>query len=42
MKVNHMLYSDNFHSSLPLVDSLARDRIFFVGSIKKNAKGSKG
>ena len=34
-----MLYCDNFYSSGPLVDSLARDRIFFVGTIKKNAKG---
>ena len=37
--VNHVLYCDNFYSSGPLVDSLARDRIFFVGTIKKNAKG---
>ena len=29
--VNHVLNCDNFHSSGPLVDSLARDRIFFVG-----------
>ena len=37
--VNHVLYCDHFYSSGPLVDSLARDRIFFVGTIKKNAKG---
>ena len=37
--VNHVLYCDNFYSSRPLVDSLARDRILFVGTIKKNAKG---
>ena len=37
--VNHVLYCDNFYSSGPLVDSLARDKTFFVGTIKKNAKG---
>ena len=37
--VNHVLYCDNLYSSGPLVDSLARDRIFLVGTIKKNAKG---
>ena len=34
----HVLYCHNFYSSGPLVDSLARDRIFFVGTIKKNTK----
>ena len=37
--VNHVLYFDNFYSSRPLVDSLDRYRIFFVSTIKKNAKG---
>ena len=33
--VNHVFNRDNFYFSGSLVDSLARDRIFFVGSIKK-------
>ena len=36
--VNHVLYCDNFYSSGPLVDSLVRDRIFFVGTIKKECQ----
>ena len=37
--VNHVLYCNNFYSSGPVVDSLTRDRIFFIGTIKKNANG---
>ena len=33
-----MLYCDHFYSSGPLVDYLARDRIFFVGTIKRIPK----
>ena len=31
--VNHVLYCNNLYSSGLLVDSLARDRIFFIGTI---------
>ena len=37
--VNHELYCDKFYSSGPLVDCLARDRICFINTIKKNVKG---
>ena len=37
--VNHVLYCDKFYSRGPLDDSLVRDRIFFVGTIKKDGKG---
>ena len=37
--VNHVVYCDNFYSSGPLVDMLAKDHIFFAGTIKKCAKG---
>ena len=34
----NVLYCDNFYSSGPLVRSLARDRIFFVGLLKRMPK----
>ena len=37
--VNHVLYCDNFFTSGPLVDTLAKDKIFLVGTIKKGAAG---
>ena len=36
---NHVVYCDNFYSSGPLVDMLAKDKIFFAGTIKKCAAG---
>ena len=37
--LNHVVYCDNFYSSAPLVDMLAKDQIFLAGTIKKCAKG---
>ena len=37
--LNHVVYCDNFYSSGPLVDMLAKDDIFLAGTIKKCAKG---
>ena len=37
--VNHVVYCDNFYSSGPLADALAKDKIFITGTIKKNASG---
>ena len=37
--LNHVVYCDNFYSSGPLVDMLAKDKIFVAGTIKKCAKG---
>ena len=34
-----MIYCDNFYSSGPLVDLLAKDSIFLTGTIKKCARG---
>ena len=36
---NHVLYCDNYYSSGPLVEELARKKIYFAGTIRKNAKG---
>ena len=36
---NHVVYCYNFYSSGPLVDMLAKDKIFFAGTIKKCAAG---
>ena len=33
--LNHVVYCDNFYSSGPLADELAKDQIFIVGTIKK-------
>ena len=33
--LNHVIYCDNFYSSGPLVDLLAKDSIFLTGTIKK-------
>ena len=37
--MNHVVYCDNFYSSGPLADTLAKRQIFFAGTIKKCAKG---
>ena len=37
--LNHVLYCDNFYSSGPLADSLAKEQIFIVGTIKKCSRG---
>ena len=37
--MNHVVYCDNFYSSGPLVDRLAKDNIFFVGTIQQRAAG---
>ena len=37
--LNHVVYCDNFYSSGPLADTLAKDQIFIVGTIKKCARG---
>lgn len=37
--VNHVVYCDNFFTSGPLVDTLAQDQVFLVGTIKKRALG---
>ena len=37
--LNHVIYCDNFYSSGPLVDLLAKDSIFLAGTIKKCARG---
>ena len=31
--LNHVLYCDNFYSSGPLADELAKEQIFIVGTI---------
>ena len=33
--LNHVVYCDNFYSSGPLTDTLAKDQIFIVCTIKK-------
>ena len=37
--MNHVVYCDNFFTSGPLVDILAKDQIFLTGTIKKRALG---
>ena len=37
--LNHVIYCDNFYSSGPLVDMLAKDSIFLTDTIKKCAMG---
>ena len=37
--MNHVVYFDNFYTSGPLVDMLAKDKIFSVGTIKRTAAG---
>ena len=37
--MNHVLYCDNFFTSGPLVDMLAKDKIFLVGTIRRTAAG---
>ena len=37
--LNQVVYCDNFYSSGPLADELAKDQIFIVGTIKKCARG---
>ena len=36
---NHVLYCDNYYSSGPLEEELARKKIYFAGTIRKNTKG---
>ena len=36
---NNVLYCDNYYSSGPLVEELARKKTYFAGTIRKNAKG---
>ena len=37
--LNHVLYMDNYFSSGPLVEELAQDKIYVVGTIKQRAVG---
>lgn len=37
--LNHVVYCDNFYSSGPLADMLAKEKVFITGTIKKNASG---
>ena len=37
--LNHVVYCDNYYSSGPLVEELARDSIYFAGTIKESASG---
>ena len=37
--MNHVVYCDNFFTSGPLDDMLAKDQIFLTGTIKKRALG---
>ena len=37
--LNHVIYCDNFYSSGPLVDLLAKDSIYLAGTTKKCARG---
>ena len=37
--MNHVLYCDNFFTGGPLVDMLAKDKIFLVGTIRRTAAG---
>ena len=37
--VNHVVYCDNLYSSGPLVETLASEQTFFVGTIKNCPKG---
>ena len=39
--LNHVVYCDNFYSSVPLVDTLAEDKVFFSGTIKSVLRGSR-
>ena len=36
---NHVVYCDNYYTSGPLVDMLAKDKTFLVGSIQRRAAG---
>ena len=36
---NHVVYCDNYFSSGPLVEALAKDKIYYVGTIKQRALG---
>ena len=36
---NHVVYCDNYFTSGPLVDMLAKDKIYLVGSIQRRAAG---
>ena len=36
-KMNHVVYFNNFYTSGPLVDMLAKDKIFTAGTIKRTA-----
>ena len=37
--LSHVVYMDNFYTSGPLADELAKDEIYTVGTIKANARG---
>jgi len=37
--LNHVVYCDNYFSSGPLVDMLAKDNIYYAGTIKQRAAG---
>ena len=37
--MNHVVYCDNFFSSGPLIESLAKDQIYYAGTIKQKALG---
>ena len=36
---NHVVYLDNYYTSGPLIDTLAKDQIYVVGTIQQRAKG---
>ena len=38
-RLNYVVYCDNYYSSAPLVDKIAKDKVFFVETIKRCAKG---
>ena len=37
--LNHVVYCDNFYTSGPLIEMLAKKQIFVVGTIKRTAAG---
>ena len=36
---NHVVYLDNYYTSGPLIDNLAKDKIYVVGTIQQRAQG---
>lgn len=37
--LNHVVYCDNYYTSGPLIDELAKDEIYFAGTVQQRASG---